>query len=141
MRKAYQNSKSLREECSDIWNDGDLTVNEEKYEGKAAQLPNYTQQFTNTLKDNKGKVKSEDLSNYVMIKEFHQQLSVKEINIQPLDGELELNLEQQEREKENLKSYLTRTKVDKTACTRRENVNFLSSLRLIPSSELLKLIY
>ncbi|CAI2383719.1 unnamed protein product [Moneuplotes crassus] len=144
MRKASRPTKSLPRQLPDIWDDTDCIVSDEKYDSKTVQIPNYTNQFSNILKNNKGKVKLKDLRNYVLEGvDFPQYLPAKDKEIQSLDRDIKMNLEQKEAQNECFMTHLIRPNADLTAWTMRENESskLLASLRRIPSSEILRLLH
>ncbi|CAI2363526.1 unnamed protein product [Moneuplotes crassus] len=123
---------------SNIWDDSDLTVNEETSDSMPSQTPNKTRQFNNTLKSNKGKVKPGDLPNYTSGRKGpHQFLSALNIPMQSLNEELKLEGENQG-DKKYLKPLVEEKKPRKLSSNARDGAEILSSLRKIPSNELLK---
>ncbi|CAI2370003.1 unnamed protein product [Moneuplotes crassus] len=139
MKPIQKPSKSFKIDASDIWDDSDLIVSEETSNNITRQSLNKTRQFKNTMKNNKGKVKPEDLSDYVLEKGLHQYSSSVDIQMESFDDEFESESEEEAQEK-ILKPMIVLENVEKTACTIREGANILLSLRQIPSNELLKVI-
>ncbi|CAI2368045.1 unnamed protein product [Moneuplotes crassus] len=125
----------------ELWDDSDLTVSEETSNNMPRQTLNKTRQFDNTMKNNKGKIKSEDLSDYVLKKKsLHHHSSLLDIPIQSFGEEEKRNCEQEEKEEKFLKPAFIRANIEGTASTTKEGAQILSNLRRISSSELLKVI-
>ncbi|CAI2370260.1 unnamed protein product [Moneuplotes crassus] len=140
MKKFQKLSGSLKMDISDLWDDSDLTVNEETSNNMPRQSLNKTRQFKNTMKNNKGKVKSEDLSDYVLDKDLHQHSSSFSMQIDCFVKELKINCDQEQSSKKLSKSSTINANTHKTACTACEGAKILSTLRRISSDKLLKVI-
>mmetsp|Transcript_15352 Transcript_15352/g.15227 ORF Transcript_15352/g.15227 Transcript_15352/m.15227 type:complete len:115 (+) Transcript_15352:1-345(+) len=114
MKPIQKPSKSFKIDASDIWDDSDLIVSEETSNNITRQSLNKTRQFKNTMKNNKGKVKPEDLSDYVLEKGLHQYSSSVDIQIESFDDEFESESEEEAQEK-ILKPMIVLENVEKTA--------------------------
>ncbi|CAI2368384.1 unnamed protein product [Moneuplotes crassus] len=125
----------------DIWADSDVEISEERSECKAPQTINYTRQFKNTLKNNKGKLKPKDLCDFVCKKTvYYQRFSAMDPMIKCIDNELDIDFDFKESKKDMTKLPKGRRVFEKTTSTLREGTKILSDLREVPSFELLKVI-
>ncbi|CAI2371477.1 unnamed protein product [Moneuplotes crassus] len=124
-----------------LWDDGDLTVSEESSDTKPAQLPNLTKQFTNTLKDNKGHLRPDSLSEFCIEKRIVKHSSARNIQNDSIEKELEISFAPEEHKgnlSQEISSGVKGRKV--TASTFRSEHKRLCDLRKTPSCEILKKI-
>ncbi|CAI2372261.1 unnamed protein product [Moneuplotes crassus] len=142
MQPILKLSKTYSKETKDIWDDSDMQISEEISDCKTLRPLNHTKQFCNTLKNNKGKIKDEDLfdfarGNIILL----QQKSLKHSQIEC--GNKEVQKTQNSKEPRKYIANPTRATryLKSSSSALREGTKIMSDLRRVPSFELLKEIH
>ena len=126
-------------EMGDIWDESDLTVSEESNDSRTVQVPKLTRQFTNTLKDNKGKLTADAQSDFEALPFSKiKHLSVKNVKIKSVEKEIEVIFDRKEGKENSKIPILPKNNLKKAVSTVRERKNPLDDLRGTPSCEILK---
>lgn len=142
MQKIHHLSRTYSQEVKDIWDDSDMEVNEEICECITPKSLNHTKQFNNTLKNNKGKIKVEDFSDFGRASEgFKQQSIATNPPVRFVGQEFRMNNDVEGPNKEVSKPTKPKRSFKRASSALNKGAKILSDLREVPSFELLKGIH
>ncbi|CAI2369219.1 unnamed protein product [Moneuplotes crassus] len=142
MQKIHNLSRTYSQEVKDIWDDSDMEISEETCECIPHKSLHHTKQFNNTLKNNKGKIKLEDLSDFVGVNEgFKQQPLATYPPVRLVDGEFGMSNDKKEMNKDISNPTKLKRSFKRASSELHKGAKILSDLRGVPSFELLKKIH